>query len=139
MRKIKNIIICATLCLALGGGINTFASASGNVANTMFHFTATGTSYTGIQYKLDSTRTYAIVSDGLSSAKATVMGTNRSYTTYSNACSSECTLKKYTEYTIKNNVYGNYRYAVLRTKSAGSTSGSGYWSPDSTKNYTNIG
>lgn len=141
MRLLKKGFVLGLACMVVVGSVNCFSyakEAKPNVANTMFHFKANNVSYTDIRMKNNNTRTYAVISDGTSLAKVTVMGTNREYSTYSNTCSAECTLKKYTDYTIKNNVYGNnYTYAVLRTRC--DSSGSGYWSPDSTKDYNNIG
>lgn len=140
MKLLKKGIVLGLACMVVAGSVNCFSyakDASPDVANEMFHFKANSVSYTCIRMKNNDTRTYAVISDGTSSAKVTVMGTNRSYSTYSNTCSAECTLKKYTDYTIKNNVYNHYKYAVLRTRCG--SSGSGFWSPDSTKDYHNIG
>ncbi len=140
MKLLKKGIVLGLACMVVVGSVNCFSfakEAQPNVANEMFHFKANSVSYTCIRMKNNASRTYVVFSDGVSLPKVTVMGTNRSYSTYSNTCSAECTLKKYTDYTIKNNVYNHYKYAVLRTRCG--SSGSGYWSPDSTKDYHNIG
>lgn len=138
MKLLKKGIVLGLICTTVVGSVNCISLAdTPNVANTMYHFKANNVSYTDMRMKNNNTRTYAVVSDGISSANVTVMGTNKEYSTYSNVCSAECTLKKYTEYTIKNSVRGNYRYAVLRIRC--NSSGSGFWSPDSTKNYQNVG
>lgn len=134
-KMMKRYLAVLSAGLVLGGGVNLFASASGNVADTLYHYTPTKP-YTEIRYKANASRTYVIVSDG-GSVNATVMGANKSQKGYSNACSKECKLTKYVKYTISNTVYGRYNYAVLRLRSGGS--GSGYWSPDSTRNYKNVG
>ena len=139
MRKTKKMIAALAALSIACCGLGTYASASGNVANRLFHFAATGNSYTEVQYKADDTPTYVIISDGSSNAHVTVMGANRSASSYTNVCSSRVLLKKYTQYTINNWVLGNYKYAALKVESAGKTGGSGYWSPDSTKKYNNVG
>lgn len=135
MKKIiKKSLAVLSAALILGGGVNLYATAA-NTADTLYHYTPSKP-YSPIRYKANATRTYVIPSDG-GSVYTTVMGANKSQTSYNNTCSKECKLEKYIKYTIRNTVYGRYNYAVLRLRSSGS--GSGYWSPDSTRNYKNVG
>lgn len=143
MRKSKKMIAALAALSIVCCGAGTYASASnsqtGNVANRLFHFAASGKSYTEVQYKADNTPTYVIISDGSSNAYVTVMGANRAASSYTDECSSRVLLKKYTQYTINNWVLKDHKYAALKVESAGKTGGSGYWSPDSTKKYNNVG
>ncbi|MCH5267828.1 MAG: hypothetical protein J1E62_05725 [Lachnospiraceae bacterium] len=133
--NIKKHLIACVVCLCVAGSINIHANASGNVKNKLFNYKKDAhVTYTDEEFKADATRTYVIYSDGLAKPKVTVVGVSGKK--YIN-CSGSYTLSKYKQYTIKNSVYKNYKYAALRIQADGY--GSGYWSPDSTKNYINLG
>lgn len=134
-KLVKNGVILAATCAVMMGGANLYAQASGNVENKMFHYEAKKTVYTDSRFKDDKTRTYVIVSVGRD-ADVTVMGKKTGGGSYY-ACSKKVNCKLYNQYTIKNTVRPNYKYAALKLYST--VSGYGYWSPDSTKNYTNVG
>ena len=135
MKIMKNGVMLALACAVTMGGANLYAQASGNVANKMFHYKANKTVYTDYRFKDDTTRTYAIVSVG-GYADVTVMG-KKNGSGSNHTCSKKIRCKLYTKYTIKNTVRPDYKYALLKLNST--VSGSGYWSPDSTRNYTNVG
>ena len=135
MKIMKNGAMLALACAVTMGGANLYAQASGNVANKMFHYKANKTGYTDFEFKDDKTRTYAIVSVGRY-ADVTVLG-RKTGGGSNHTCSNKVRCKLYTKYTIYNTVRPNYKYALLKLYST--ESGSGFWSPDSTRNYTNVG
>lgn len=142
MRKlVKNGLILFAVCALVTGGADVYSLASGNVVNKPFSYLGSSDKpYTlnGPEFKDDSTRTYAIASYG-GAATVTVMG-GKSATPPS--CSKTVNLTLMKEYTIKNTVKEDkYNYAQLKVVAASGTSGKsqGYWSPDSTKNYNNVG
>ena len=127
-------MVILLVCLCLSCSIGIYANAAGNVKNVMFHFGGNSGWDTDREYKANNSRTYVIYSDGLSAPTVTVMGVGGGKRV---SCSKAIKLKEYTEYTIKNTVYGNYDYAALHISADGT--GSGFWSPDSSRNYTNVG
>ena len=101
----------------------------------MFRYQAKKTVYTDSRFKDDRTRTYAIVSVG-KYADVTVMGKKTGSGSY-HTCSKKGRCYLYKGYTIKNTVRPNYKYALLKLYST--ENGYGYWSPDSTRDYINVG
>ncbi len=135
MKIMKNGAMLALACAVTMGGANLYAQASGNVEDKVFRYQANKTVYTDSRFKDDRTRTYAIVSVG-KYADVTVMGKKTGSGSY-HTCSKKVRCKLYNRYTIKNYVRPNYKYALLKLYST--ESGYGYWSPDSTRNYINVG
>lgn len=135
MRKIlKTTMAVAAVCICVSGSIGIYSHAA-NVEDTMFHYKkGSNPSAVPKRVKENNTRTYVIYTEG-NRPEVTVMGVKGDKQT---KCSASFILNKYTKYTIKNTVYTKkFKYATLKIYSEGY--GYGFWSPDSTKNYLNLG
>lgn len=136
MRKnFKKIMATLTICACMSASVGMYAYAAGNVRDRMFHYKKEyDPDAVEPQYKANGTRTYVVYSEG-STPDVIVMGVQGKKQT---TCSKKVRLKKYTKYTIKNTVHSKgFTEATLRVYAGGY--GYGFWSPDSTKDYTNVG
>lgn len=135
MRKIiKRSMATLSVCLCLSGSIAMYSHAA-NTEDVMIHYkSGTNPSAVTKRVKENSSRTYVVYSDG-NTPDVAVMGVKGEKQT---KCSVRFKLNKYNQYTIKNTVYSKgFKYATLSIYADGY--GHGFWSPDSTKNYINLG
>lgn len=135
LRKIiKKTMAALSVCLCLSGSIAIYSHAA-NTDDTMFHYVrGTNSSAVTKRLKQNNTRTYVVYSEG-NTPDVAVMGVKGAKQT---KCSVRFKLNKYNQYTIKNTVYSKgFKYATLSIYADGY--GYGFWSPDSTKNYINLG
>lgn len=135
MRKIlKRTMAALSVCLCLSGSIVMYSHAA-NVEDTMFHYTkGKNSSAVAKRVKENKSRTFVVYSEGNTPDVAVegVKGNKRTI------CSERFKLNKYKKYTIKNKVRSKgFKYATLSIYSEGY--GYGFWSPDSTRNYINLG
>lgn len=131
----KKFFATIAVLLLLGGNV-----VSANTTDTSWSFiNYASTGYTSWRHKDTTGNVYCYPASG-GNIYVTVGKSSNSSGTGHSAASKKVKLYKGTKYTIINSVGAN-NYARLKFNNVANdgTVNSGYWSPDSTKNYTVVG
>lgn len=139
VKKLKTLLSVLLLAGIIAVGNFSYVGAKSNTEDKPFSFYGRGSGCTNGRFKYNDSRTYVYPQSG-PDATYTVYG-SQWYGDGYQKCSESVRLysgKKYTISNVVNRCY--YIYASLDLKGSGACAWTkGVWSPDSSRNYNNVG